>query len=184
VAEELLELIGLFDVVEDLLIVIESLSLLVQDAEELLGFVGVLVEPQHEFGDCGPLAIEGVPVAEEFGNDGRDLRDDVGPVLLGDVIERRVDVRIEEVLAQVVAEEFQDVEELGVDVPGVARQVGFLLEGSVLVFYFSFFVDHRQEVVLAEFQGRVEFIEPLVDVQSEGYGKGIWLQSRMVPRRS
>ena len=109
---------------------------------------------------------------------------DRAPVLLGDVIERRVDVRIEEVLAQVVAEEFQDVEELGVDVPGVARQVGFLLEGSVLVREDTLLVDHRQEVVLAEFQGRVEFIEPLVDVQSEGYGKGIWLQSRMVPRRS
>ena len=55
---------------------------------------------------------------------------------------------------------------VGVDVAGVAGEVGFLLEGAVLVREDAPLGDDRKEVGLAEFQGRVELVEPLVDVLS------------------
>ena len=163
-SQELLELIGLFDVVENLLIVVKSVPLVVQHAEMPPGIVRILMEPQHQLGYGIPLTVERLPVANKFVDDRRDLRNDVAPVLLGDVIKGSVDLGIEQVIAQIVAEKFENIEELGIDVPGIAGDVGLLPENAVLVREDAPLVDHRKKVGFAGFQGSVELIKPLVDV--------------------
>ena len=166
VLQELAELLGALDILDDLIVVVEMVLVAIQGRKERLRALRLFAKPPQEPVERRAIVLRDALVIGVFVDRCRYFLDHEPLVFLGETVKVRDDLRGEEFLAQVGAQQFEDVQEDGVDIAGIKREFTLLLEAAVLIWEDCPLGDDREEIRLAELHGSVELIEPRVGLLS------------------
>ena len=166
VLQELVELLGTLDILDDLIIVVEMVLIAVEGWEERLCARRFFPEPPQESVERRAVVLRGSTVLGVLVDRCRDFLHHEGFVFRGETINVRDDLRREEFIAQISSEQLENVQEGGVDIACINGEFCSLLERPVLVWKDAPFGDDRKIVRLVELQGRVEVSEPRVGIFS------------------
>ena len=101
VLEELVELLGAFDILDDFIIVVEMVLVAVEGREQRLCALWFFAEPPQESVECRAVVFRAFSVVGVLVDRCRDFFDDEGFVFLGETLKVRDDLRSEEFIAQI-----------------------------------------------------------------------------------